>query len=181
MSAPHREKIPPVTQTASSGNGPGNLSAIPAGDLKIPDPIVLPTKTAIALQSPNWRGSVETRNVVGGAASKGGEDIHAMLQSGVQSRTGAPCYFSHIMSPVLLDVIFWISVACCAVAQVFILRAVFSVAVRPRSDTADATAHDTPSTVPMPKRTLEIAWAVLPSILLAAAFVAAWRQMHSSS
>jgi len=58
---------------------------------------------------------------------------------------------------------------------------VFSVVIQPRSDTADATAHDTPSTVPVPKRTLEILWAILPSFLLAAAFVAAWHQMHPSS
>lgn len=143
--------------------------------------MVLPTKTAIALQSPKRRGSKEARDCVVGAASREGEDIDAMLQSGLQSRTGSPCYFSHIMSPVLLDVIFWISVACCAVAQLFILRAVFTVVAQPPSDTADATARATRSTVPMPKRTLEIAWAILPSFLLAAAFVAAWRQMHPSS
>jgi hypothetical protein len=42
-----------------SGNGPGILSAIPAGDRKIPDPIVDPTTTAMALHKPMRRGSPE--------------------------------------------------------------------------------------------------------------------------
>ena len=54
--APHRAKSPPVAQTAISGRGPGSLSAMPAGDRKMPEPIVVPTRTAIALQSPKRRG-----------------------------------------------------------------------------------------------------------------------------
>jgi len=37
---------------ARSGPGPGILSAIPAGDRKMPEPIVEPTTTAVALQRP---------------------------------------------------------------------------------------------------------------------------------
>jgi hypothetical protein len=33
------------------------LSAIPAGDRKIPEPIVVPTRTAMALHSPKRRGN----------------------------------------------------------------------------------------------------------------------------
>ena len=49
--------MPPVAQTAIRGNGPGSLSAIPAGDRKIPEPIVVPTRTAMALHSPKRRGN----------------------------------------------------------------------------------------------------------------------------
>src|SRR5256885_16442672 len=46
---------------ASSGSGPGSLSAMPAGDRKIPDPMVEPTRTATALQRPSRRGSADAR------------------------------------------------------------------------------------------------------------------------
>ena len=55
--APQSAKMPPVAQTARRGNGPGSLSAIPAGDRKMPEPIVVPTRTAIALHRPNRRGN----------------------------------------------------------------------------------------------------------------------------
>jgi hypothetical protein len=46
-----------MSQTASKGSGPGSFVAIPAGDLKIPDPIVDPTRIATAVQRPILRGS----------------------------------------------------------------------------------------------------------------------------
>jgi hypothetical protein len=48
-----------------SGSGPGTRSAIPAGDLKIPDPIADPTTTAIALHKPSRRGRLEGGDVMG--------------------------------------------------------------------------------------------------------------------
>ena len=81
------------------------------------------------------------------------------------------------MPSALLDLLFWIAVASCAVAQVFILRAVLRVVVRPVSNHAEdgssPAAH-----VPVPRRSLEILWAILPFFFLAAAFFAAWRVMH---
>lgn len=60
--------------------------------------------------------------------------------------------------------LFWIAVGLCAVAQVFILRAVFRALPAPPVS----------SSVPAPKRWPEILWAVLPVFGLAAAFYGAW-------
>src|SRR5574338_1453069 len=56
-SAPHIARTPPTTHTSSIGPGPGSRPAIPAGDRKIPDPIVMPTTIITALRSPRRRGS----------------------------------------------------------------------------------------------------------------------------
>src|SRR6476469_8074234 len=64
VSAPQRTKIPPVTQMARSGSGPGSLSAMPAGERKIPEPMVEPTRTAMALHIPSRRGSADARENV---------------------------------------------------------------------------------------------------------------------
>src|SRR5215207_6848899 len=56
-SAPHIASIPPTTHTASMAPGPGNLFAMPAGDRKIPDPMVIPTTIETALHSPRRLGS----------------------------------------------------------------------------------------------------------------------------
>ena len=80
------------------------------------------------------------------------------------------------MPPVVTNAIFWIFVATCAVAQLFILRAVLRVVVLPR--TADTTEN---SGIPAPRRSLEILWAVLPALFLGFAFIAAWRVMHPTS
>ena len=55
VSAPQSAKIPPAAHTASIGRGPGSLSAMPAGERKIPEPIVEPMTTATALQKPMRR------------------------------------------------------------------------------------------------------------------------------
>ena len=82
------------------------------------------------------------------------------------------------MRPVILDALFWTAVAGCAVAQFFILRAVLRPAALPSVNSATS-----PGAADLPVRrqsgrTQEIIWAVLPSLLLAAAFVLAWRAMH---
>ena len=59
VSAPQRAKIPPATQDMSIGTGPGSLSAMPAGDRKIPEPTVEPMTTAMALQRPMRRSRPE--------------------------------------------------------------------------------------------------------------------------
>ncbi|MEO7520428.1 MAG: hypothetical protein ABIW79_01300 [Gemmatimonas sp.] len=81
------------------------------------------------------------------------------------------------MRPVLLDALFVIAALSCAVAQFFIIRAVLRPSALPlesalRSPGADSLARRQSS------RVQEIVWAVLPSLLLAAAFVFAWRVMH---
>ncbi len=67
----------------------------------------------------------------------------------------------------LLKPLFWVAVVCCAVAQLYILRAVFRVIP---AETASAN-------VPLPRRRIEIAWAILPAGLLVLVFIGAWRTM----
>jgi hypothetical protein len=90
------------------------------------------------------------------------------------------------MSPVLRDALFWVAVASCAIAQLFIIRAVLRTAIRPSAagSTGDTSAvrdkrADRP--MPVPRRSIEIGWAILPAILMIAAFVSAWRLMHPES
>lgn len=84
------------------------------------------------------------------------------------------------MSTQLSDAIFWIAVAACAIAQIFILRAVFRVT--PAGVAAGSANTSTPDgervSVPSPHRLTEIVWVVLPIVLLALVFVLAWRVMH---
>jgi hypothetical protein len=82
------------------------------------------------------------------------------------------------MSTRFFDAIFWIAVVACAVAQLFILRAVFRVT--PVGSVAKGTVADA-SGVPTPHRLTEIVWVLLPVALLVLAFVGAWRQMHPVS
>jgi heme/copper-type cytochrome/quinol oxidase subunit 2 len=73
------------------------------------------------------------------------------------------------MSFRLADAIFWIAVACCAIAQLAILRSVIISPTRvPEHPTSTA------------RRVAEIAWAVLPGIALAVVFLLTWRTMHAS-
>jgi hypothetical protein len=84
------------------------------------------------------------------------------------------------MSIPLSDAIFWIAVAACAIAQIFILRAVFRVT--PAGVAAGSATSSSPEgervSVPAPHRLTEIVWVVLPVVLLVLAFVMAWRVMH---
>jgi hypothetical protein len=84
------------------------------------------------------------------------------------------------MRPVLLDALFWVAVSGCAVAQFFILRAVLRPSPLPSVNSA-ASPAGTGADLPLRRqsgRTQEIIWAVLPALLLATAFVLAWRAMH---
>ncbi len=89
-----------------------------------------------------------------------------------------------MLSQNIYDGIFWIAVASCAVAQIFILRAVFRVT--PPATTIGSTANGLTSSapegvmvsVPTPHRLTEIVWVILPVALLVLAFVGAWRVMH---
>ena len=79
------------------------------------------------------------------------------------------CSLSHyIMSLSLADAIFWIAVACCAIAQLAIVR---SVLISP------ARVPDNQPTSAV-RRLVEIAWAVLPGIALAFVLLLTWRAMH---
>ena len=67
------------------------------------------------------------------------------------------------------DLVFWIALACCAVAQVAIIRSV--LVATPAASPA--------STMPKSSRFAEIAWAVMPAVMLGVVFWATWRAMHT--
>ncbi len=71
------------------------------------------------------------------------------------------------LSPAAATSIFWVAVAVCAVAQLFIMRAVFR------------TLPDAPTNraVPAPRQWAEVVQAILPIGGLAALFYGAWRAM----
>lgn len=69
----------------------------------------------------------------------------------------------------LADLIFWLAVACCLVAQVAIVRAALTAPARRAEGGAD---------VPRPRRPIEIAWTVIPAIALALVLVATWHAIH---
>jgi len=72
----------------------------------------------------------------------------------------------------LVDAIFWVAVACCAIAQLAIIR---SVIISP-SQVADASDSAAPAS--SSRRAIEIAWAVLPGVALVFVFFYTWRAMR---
>jgi hypothetical protein len=82
------------------------------------------------------------------------------------------------MSTRISDAIFWVAVVACAIAQLFILRAVFRVT--PSAGSSSESIAEA-SGVPAPHRLTEIVWVLLPVLLLALAFFGAWRAMHPAS
>ncbi len=75
------------------------------------------------------------------------------------------------MSPAVSDTLFWLAVALCAVAQLFILKAVF-VVIPPAGGPA-ATGRLRPMSRPF-----EIAWVIIPALALAFLFYWAWQLRH---
>lgn len=79
------------------------------------------------------------------------------------------------MPPALSEAIFWIAVACCVVAELFILRSALTMRVaRTGAGAADGT-------LPRVRRPMEVLWAVVPAVALALVLVATWRTLHPSS
>jgi heme/copper-type cytochrome/quinol oxidase subunit 2 len=71
----------------------------------------------------------------------------------------------------LADLIFWLAVVCCVVAQGAIVRSALRTPVQ----------HTEPGLeVPRPRRAIEIAWTVLPAIGLALVLLFTWRAIHPS-
>jgi heme/copper-type cytochrome/quinol oxidase subunit 2 len=69
----------------------------------------------------------------------------------------------------LADLIFWLAVVCCVVAQAAIVRAALRTPVH----------HAEPGMeVPRPRRAIEIGWTVLPAIGLALVLLMTWRAIH---
>jgi heme/copper-type cytochrome/quinol oxidase subunit 2 len=69
-----------------------------------------------------------------------------------------------------VDILFWIAVVCCVVAQVAIARSTLG---------ASARSAELRTGVPRPRRSIEIAWTVIPAIGLALALVMTWRAIHA--
>lgn len=69
-----------------------------------------------------------------------------------------------------MDILFWIAVVCCVVAQVAIARSTLGASAR--------SAEVRPG-VPRPRRSIEIAWTVIPAIGLALALFMTWRAIHA--
>jgi heme/copper-type cytochrome/quinol oxidase subunit 2 len=66
------------------------------------------------------------------------------------------------------DGLFWLSVACCAIAQFFIIRS-----VRRSRYVPEPTAH-----APRSGHKMEVAWAVLPAFGLAVLLYFTWRAVQ---
>jgi len=129
------------------GNGPGSRSAIPAGERKIPDPTVDPTRTATALQRPIRRGNAE--GIKNGTATDGRWRV--ALDSEME----------------LHHALFWACLAITVVAELLILRSAFF----PPTDVVPA------ENMPRSPRIVEMIWGVLPAVVLAAIFWMAWRAL----
>ena len=75
----------------------------------------------------------------------------------------------HSMSPSLSSALFWIAVACCAVAQVALI---WSAIRAPMSGSTES------ASMRMPSRASEIAWTIVPAVGLVVLLVFTWREMH---
>ena len=75
------------------------------------------------------------------------------------------------MSFSFADGLFWLSVACCVVAQLFIIRSV----------RASLHAPEGPPRLPRQRGVVEMMWAVLPAVGLAVLLVFTWRAVRSNA
>jgi heme/copper-type cytochrome/quinol oxidase subunit 2 len=69
------------------------------------------------------------------------------------------------------DGLFWLSVACCAIAQFFIIRSVRGSRHVPEPS----------ASVPHSGRAMEMMWAVLPAVGLAVLLVFTWRAVRDAA
>jgi heme/copper-type cytochrome/quinol oxidase subunit 2 len=72
------------------------------------------------------------------------------------------------MTVSLADAAFWLAVACCTVAQVAIVRSAF----------ARRSPLETSGPMPPLRRPIEVAWTIVPAIMLALVLALTWRAMH---
>jgi hypothetical protein len=73
------------------------------------------------------------------------------------------------MPPSVSDALFWVAVVLCAFSQLAILRSALFTRGMPAAPG---------STLPPLRRAVEVAWAVLPAVALAAVLFFTWRAMH---
>jgi heme/copper-type cytochrome/quinol oxidase subunit 2 len=72
------------------------------------------------------------------------------------------------MNQPLAEAIFWIGALACVVAEIMILRSSFA-----------ATRENKSALVPTASRASELAWAILPAILLSVLLLATWRKVEA--
>jgi hypothetical protein len=72
--------------------------------------------------------------------------------------------------------LFWLSVVCCVVAEVAIVRATLRVS---RLSAEPAATPSGTTTLPRPRRALELLWVILPALALAAVLGATWRTVSA--
>jgi heme/copper-type cytochrome/quinol oxidase subunit 2 len=77
-----------------------------------------------------------------------------------------PRHISPIISTFLSNAIFWLATVCCVAAQAAIVRS----ALRARAQRPDGSAS--------PSRPIEVAWTILPAIMLGLVLVLTWRALH---
>ena len=178
----------------SSGSGPGMRSAMPAGDRKIPDPIVDPMTTAVALHRPMRRGRpAEVGGVVMGAhmvrrgteGSEGGQPAELpVLGAGKICRNWCWCWLNGssrgasfrfalralfpacFLPPVssTLRFLFIPAAAVALIAQLAVLRSVI--------------AGRAPASTPgRSDRWAEVGWVLLPTLVLIAILVLTWNRL----
>ncbi len=120
---------------------------MPAGDRKMPEPTVLPTRIAMALHNPIFRGNTFA--------------MHNATAPGGRWRVA----FTPEMD--LHHALFWVCAAITGVAELLILRAAFF-------PTSEAPPN---ANLPSSPRAIEILWGILPAFALAAVFALAWRTL----
>ncbi len=84
-----------------------------------------------------------------------------------------------LMSVAVSDTLFWLAVALCAIAQLFILKAVFAPAPPPMGGPAEA--GRAAGRLRPASRPLELAWVVLPAVGLLFLFLWAWQLKHPAA
>lgn len=158
---------------------------MPAGERKMPDPIVEPTRTATVLSNPSWRRSGMNRGTgkrplarAWGNGNRGTASVGIRASKHPHPGARGPRVASALRYgdftvfrlqntiPLRLN-LFWLAVVCCVIAQIEIVRSTFKVP--PPSD----------GTVPAPSRWSEVLWTVVPAIGLAIVLAFTWRAIHA--
>ncbi len=133
----------------------------------MPDPIVDPIRTAVALQNPSRRWRVPGR----------ASSTFAMVRVGIDRG-----YLSAVRIPVLAaEAVFLVAVVACASAQVGIVLSMFRRRASNQASDADAPS-DAESAAPAHPagigRATELAWALLPAIALGLLLAVTWQAME---
>ena len=141
----------------------------------MPEPIVVPMTTATALHKPKRRGSAEGGSTVVDSRMGQYGRVRAVIGEGRRRLEYAKClkdahatvtfhattmHIHSLLPPAVAKAVFWAAVCLCAVAHLAILRSVMRSA---------------------PRRRLELAWALIPAVALAALLVMTWRGITVSA